>query len=681
MRRGSESSDGCLAALPIAAALVILLARWLPIRFEFVPNDLGIVSLATLARYPGQQEMFWFAFALGAGTLLTWLFARAFRRAGASLRAVVGCEALGAAALLAVLWLPDAASALVCGAAVGGALWVASRGGPRHSEPVAIRAFPRPPARRPLVVAAWIAGAIGLALLIAPGFWLALWRVATGISDEQLTYDNFTFLGETGQHLAWANSILHGGFQGRDFFCLYGPLYDLSITGLWSLVGRSIGAYTLHWSLGRVLGWISLFLLGGSIVRRPALVLVLPFLLPWVQLRLGLALLGILCLSVWMRGRKLRWCVLAGLSGGVSLLYSQEYGAAFAVVAAVALVVRRDGRAAIAFGLAFAAVVAPLLAWFAAHDALLPMLADLVQYPRYMMAGYAKMIFPPLASSLPLAVSALGSEESLQLRLSYAVPALCLAALLFALPISAFDPRRPVASIREVGDALARDPARFSVVLIAFFGLLSFRVALGRSSLPRTLAVLPAAILLLGFAFDRLIDLWRRGPGWRGLAAWRSAALALFVLCGGFLEPPFPAQLVRKTVSNLSVLLEGRHAPVGSRHVLRVTRWVQLHTEPGEPVLFLPDDGAYYYLTDRPNPIRFVMGHQIVTDAHRREVLSDLSEYPPRFIVWDHDAYRVDNLPDELVFGRPLLDWIDRSYRSETRIAGVEVLRRIDPGS
>ena len=40
----------------------------------------------------------------------------------------------------------------------------------------------------------------------------------------------------------------------------------------------------------------------------------------------------------------------------------------------------------------------------------------------------------------------------------------------------------------------------------------------------------------------------------------------------------------------------------------------------------------------------------------------------------------MDNLPDDLVFGRPLLDWIDRSYRSQTRIEGVEVLRRIDPG-
>jgi hypothetical protein len=138
MHRGSESTDGCLAALPVAAAVSILLARWLPIRFEFAPNDLGIVSLATLARYPAQQEMFWFAFALVAGTLLTWLFARAFRRAGATLGVIVGCEALGTTALLSVLWLPGPAAA-------------GSRraGGRARRSPATSKHFPiRPPAAR-----------------------------------------------------------------------------------------------------------------------------------------------------------------------------------------------------------------------------------------------------------------------------------------------------------------------------------------------------------------------------------------------------------------------------------------------------------------------------------------------------------------------------------------------------
>ena len=78
----AELYDGCPAALPVAAALTLLCVRWLPVRFEYVPNDYGIVSLATLGRYPMQQEIFWYVFALAAGTVLTWLLARGFRRAG-----------------------------------------------------------------------------------------------------------------------------------------------------------------------------------------------------------------------------------------------------------------------------------------------------------------------------------------------------------------------------------------------------------------------------------------------------------------------------------------------------------------------------------------------------------------------------------------------------------------------
>jgi hypothetical protein len=108
---------------------------------------------------------------------------------------------------------------------------------------------------------------------------------------------------------------------------------------------------------------------------------------------------------------------------------------------------------------------------------------------------------------------------------------------------------------------------------------------------------------------------------------------------------------------------------------MRVTRWVQLHTEPGEPVLFLPNIAAYYYLTDRPNPIRFVQGHQIPGAAERREVLAALRERPPRYVVWDPESLRVDDLPDELVFGRELLAFLENNYAEETQLEGVTVLR------
>ncbi len=67
MRGRSVDSDGTVAALPIAAAFTLLLARLLPIHFEYRPNQLGIVSWTTERQYPLQQETFWAIFAVATG--------------------------------------------------------------------------------------------------------------------------------------------------------------------------------------------------------------------------------------------------------------------------------------------------------------------------------------------------------------------------------------------------------------------------------------------------------------------------------------------------------------------------------------------------------------------------------------------------------------------------------------
>ena len=74
------------------------------------------------------------------------------------------------------------------------------------------------------------------------------------------------------------------------------------------------------------------------------------------------------------------------------------------------------------------------------------------------------------------------------------------------------------------------------------------------------------------------------------------------------------------------------------------------------------------------------MGHQIVTDAHRAEVLEALRSDPPRFVVWDDDALLVDGLSDARVFGSGLVRWIDDHYEEEVRFDSVRILRPRDAG-
>jgi hypothetical protein len=95
-----------VAVIPAAAAASLLLARSLPIRFDYQPNDLGVVSKTTLAGYPTQQETFWLVFATGVASLLTWSAVRGLRRVRLEARAGIALEALGAGALAALLYLP-----------------------------------------------------------------------------------------------------------------------------------------------------------------------------------------------------------------------------------------------------------------------------------------------------------------------------------------------------------------------------------------------------------------------------------------------------------------------------------------------------------------------------------------------------------------------------------------------
>jgi hypothetical protein len=680
---GSQERSAALAALPIAAAAALLAARWLPLRFEYRPNELGIVSAATEALYPHQQETFWLLFALAFGTLVVVAAARWLARAGLAPGRALCVEACGAACLASALLLPTPLSVASALAAVAGARAAAGPpGGAAAPEPAS---GPGPGAPRP-ARSALGSLALGVALLVlaaalTPGLLVDAWNTAHGVADERLVRDDFTFQGEIGQHLAWADALRRGRFHGRDFFCLYGPLQDLGVAGFWALAGRSIAAYELHHSIARALGLAALLGLAASLLSRRAFALAIPFLVPWVSLRIGLALAGLGLLFAWLRTGSRAFAALAGVLAAASLLYSQEFGLAFALTSALAFALYRDGRAAATcFGVALASA-SPLLAWYAANGALAPMLRDLVGYPAAMLAGFGKLPFPSLAASLPLGSGGLGAQESLLLRMGYALPAVAWAAILLALRLDRLDPRRLLASAAELVRALRQDSGRATLLLCGVFGLLTFRTALGRSDLVHVVAALPPAALLFALAGDRLYSAWRerRAPG--ALVVWRAAALALFALAAGLAEAPRPLRALARSASDAAALWRHGSQAVGSREVMRVVRWLQLHSEPDEALLFLPNDAAYYYLLDRPSPIRFVMGHQIATDAHRAEVLDALRREPPRFVVWDHGALRVDDLSDERVFGRDLLGWIEAGYAETARLGDVAILERRSAGA
>ncbi len=671
----ARASDAMVAALPLAAGATLELARFLPLRFSYRENPFGIVSYSTLRRYPLQQETFWLVFAALVGALLCWLLARALARDRIAPKTQASVEALGALGLVAALALPGVAGAFGCAAAAAAAIGVARRAAPDTStfvEAPRAAAAPRTPTWRRLAL---VGLAALLAVLLTPPIWVSAWAVAHAVPDVQLVNDLFNFHAEMGQHLAWADAIRRGGLHGRDFFCLYGPLYDMGTVGIWALTRRSIAAFQLYATAGRAASMTAALLLCAALVRRKSLVLVLPFLLPWIDLRVGLALTGLLLLTLWLKDRKRGLAVTTGLVAGTSLLYSQEFGLALVVAAGAAFGVTREGRAAATFVAGLAAVVIPLLGWFAVHGALAPMLHDLVEYPRYMFAGFGKRPFPSLVANLPLTLAAMREPGALDLRLGYSAPFICAAALLLAVPIAALRAREPRAWLAAARETLVRDPARLAAALIALFGAIAFRSALGRSDITHILMILAPAALLVVVGLDRLAGAWSAAPARRPIVATRAVALALFVVLGAWFEKPAPIRAVKYSLSDISTLAQVGYAPRGDRHVQEVWRWVLTHTQPEEPVLFLPDVASYYYLTRRAPPLRFVVGHQIVTDEHRAEALAVLRARPPRYVVWDDTLLWVDEIDPRIFLGPAISGWLDDNYVEETRIGKTRILR------
>jgi hypothetical protein len=106
-------------------------------------------------------------------------------------------------------------------------------------------------------------------------------------------------------------------------------------------------------------------------------------------------------------------------------------------------------------------------------------------------------------------------------------------------------------------------------------------------------------------------------------------------------------------------------------------RFVQAGTPPGQPFFAYPADPMFNFLADRPNPTRF--NHFIagaLTLADMQEVIRDLDQAKPRYILWDHSevVYFQTDLTN-----RPLSDYIWGCYQQVANFTPYLILERRCP--
>jgi hypothetical protein len=252
----------------------------------------------------------------------------------------------------------------------------------------------------------------------------------------------------------------------------------------------------------------------------------------------------------------------------------------------------------------------------------------------------------------------------------YAIPAVLVVGLGVSLPRRVPSVRGPLPWLRRLVDDWASRPRAREVALLALFGLVAFRSALGRSDTLHLFAVAGPATLLLAVGADRLLARWRDDA-----ARFELVLAALLFWLGGFASGPAAAGAyhLRAGVDTAVRFVRGGPEGRGSGAIARVVGWLEAHSEPDDRFYFLPNEAALYYLTDRLSPTRFVVAHQMVTDAHRAEALRDLRAAPPRYVVWNDASLKLDGADDAVLLGPALWDWLQRSYALRQRVGGMRI--------
>jgi hypothetical protein len=513
----------------------------------------------------------------------------------------------------------------------------------------------------------------------------------------------FTFYSEEGEALAWVQVVLHGGVLTRDVYCAYGPLFTGAIVLAFKMFGASVFVWRIALYLLDVPALLAVYAvlreLGRS--RRVAAfgVAIVLFLrmwplpaMSWSLLRAGLGLAALAAIGRFLRRRDAGSLALAGVALGCGVFYSQEAGVAAAIAAVAALLLDRAAafgpRRRLAANLAIlvagmAAVVLPVVGWYAAEGALPSLLGNLFGFARLRTLGHGALPFPSLVEDAAAYVAAPSPATADAFRETLAVylgPALC-----------------ALAAFRSAVSVAAGSASRDTILTaaLAIYGAVLFASPLSRPDATHVYLALPPALVL---ATDLLA---RAALGVRGravpLAKRLPRAIAVVTLIGILTALPTDlADNVRIFVRQvgLNVTLRGTGpADPGTRALelpraggIRVpadradeiegaVRYVLDRTGPDEPLWAAPDEPMLNFLADRPFASPFPNGFFAITARQRADLVAAVERSALRYAIVNEKPSLIDGLPSRTLSPEIWAE-IDSRFALERRFGRLAVVRR-----
>jgi hypothetical protein len=498
----------------------------------------------------------------------------------------------------------------------------------------------------------------------------------------------WVFLGEEGENLAWAQSILAGDVYGRDFFCLYGPLMVYPLAGVLALFGKTVLVaryYKLILDLAGS-GIILYFLYRAGRFRAAFVgfgVLLFLFFPPlftpspnFTYLRFAAALVPFLLFLTYLEKGGARRLFLAGALTTAVVLTSQEAGTACLIALAGAILLgfllRRDAATAVREGILFGggllAAALPFLAYFLFTGALPGVYESLFEFPRYSMLGYGGIPSPSLREFLGDPLGA-GSLYYLTLFL-YSFTAV------------------------HVGSAFLdgrQDRETWLRLLLLAYGVALFPVAVRRFSDESLIKVfLPAFLLWTRFLEGSVSGVLAARGRERGI---RAAAFLAVLLPFAVMSHASP--MVRSRAADIPYLMRGEKfvyrggnlayhpfersgVVVDGRTadaIVTISSFLERFSGGRDDVYFFPNEPGFYFLFNRVPPTRYVMSYIAVTREQRLNIIRDLERKRTPFVVYSLATWRVDSIPEHIQVPE-VLSYIRGNYTEIFRKGEIMILAR-----
>lgn len=514
-----------------------------------------------------------------------------------------------------------------------------------------------------------------------------------------------------GEMLGSANQLFFGKKPYRDIYVQHGFIQNLLKPYLaFKLFGRSVrasrmlsGAPHAQYGLLAPMFFVSLYFLAlkSAEKRGTALLAILLSQIAlgvpsrttqlWISERHGLSLLTLIPVIGYMESKRNWRLIVAGACTTLAILYSLEGGlytlGATGSFLLIFGLVQRDRtykerlNPILGYGIGVFAAFAPFWVYLATIGGLDDFFHLSWVQCRYQLSIWG-LPFPPLLQEL----SKVNSLDGLRRFISGMI-------FKWYLPILTYISTLIYLTLRAILGDFKREDWRLALIL--FNAMVFFRTALGRSDYIHLLYATPLFWLLTALILERysLFVGTRLESLKEGARPYLSCVLLLlplliFIWYISAAYDPFETASGRiKRLSARKIVPEGLVAtsvdrvgiyvsPEQAAQIEGIVNYIRKNTKPNEHIFDFTNQGAYYFLINRPNPTRY---SQVIYASPRylqREVVRDLETKKPRYVLF-REGLSLDGVP--LDKRLPLIaDYLAERYIKEREIHGITILRRRD---